>query len=205
MRRFIICLSLALIVLLGLVATMAQSTNAQEPFSTPGPDEFELAPGQIGRELASGRFEEPPAGSLHMGLLRVTSDPGSVSSGGGPDDPTGALILVESGAVTVRLEEPATITRTTGPDRSRPVAAGSGGPPTAGAPAATGRRRCGGWPPSRQRRAAAWSSTTRWRSASSATGAKRVSGTAPGRRGGAASRTTAWCGSRRWRRRTARR
>ena len=118
MRQLIISLSLSVVVLLGLVATMGRSTNAQESFATPGPDEFELAPGQIGRELASGRFEEPPAGPLHMGLLRVTSDPGSVSSGGGPDDPTGALILVESGAVTVRLEEPATITRATGPEKA---------------------------------------------------------------------------------------
>jgi len=116
MRRFIVSVSFALVVLLGLVATMGWSTNAQESFSTLGPDEFELAPGQIGRELTSGRFEKPPAGPLHMGLLRITSDPGTVSSGGGPDDPTGALILVESGAVTVRLEEPATITRTTGPE-----------------------------------------------------------------------------------------
>ena len=87
MRRFIIFLSLALIVLLGLVATMGRSTYAQESFSTPGPDEFELAPGQIGRELTSGRFEKPPEGPLHMGLLRVTNDPGSVSSGGGPTTP----------------------------------------------------------------------------------------------------------------------
>jgi hypothetical protein len=116
MRRFIVSVSLAFVVLLGLVAAMGRSGNAQEAFSTPGPDEFFLAPGQIGRELASGRFEEPPAGPLHMGLLRVTNDPGSVSSGGGPDDPTGALILVESGTLTVRLEEPATMTRTTGPE-----------------------------------------------------------------------------------------
>ena len=121
MRRFIICLSLALIVLLGLVATMGRSTNAQESFSTPGPDEFELAPGQIGRELASGRFENPPAGALHMGLLRVTYDPGSVFSAGGPDDPTGALILVESGTLTARIEGPVTVTRTTGTEE---VAAG---------------------------------------------------------------------------------
>ena len=114
MRRLIICLSLALVVLLGLVATMGRSTNAQETFSTPGPDEFQLAPGQIGRELTSGRFEKPPAGPLHMGLLRITNEPGSVSRGGGPDDPTGALVLVESGQVTVLLEEPAMITRSTG-------------------------------------------------------------------------------------------
>jgi hypothetical protein len=116
MHRFIVSVSLAFVVLLGLVATMGQSSNAQQSVSTPGPDEFQLAPGQIGRELASGRFEKPPAGPLHIGLLRVTNDPGSVSSGGGPDDPTGALVLVESGAVTVRLDEPARITRTTGPE-----------------------------------------------------------------------------------------
>lgn len=116
MRRFIVCLSLALVVMLSLVATSGWSTNAQEAFSTPGPTEFELAPGQIGREVASGRFKEPPAGPLHMGLLRVTNDPGSVSRGGGPDDPTGALILVESGTVTVRLEAPSTIPRTVGPE-----------------------------------------------------------------------------------------
>jgi hypothetical protein len=115
MRRFIISLSIV-VALLGLVATIGWSTNAQEAFSTPGPDEFELAPGQIGRELASGRFENPPAGPLHMGLLRVTNDPGSVSSGGGPDDPTGVLILVESGTLTARIEGPVTVTRTTGPE-----------------------------------------------------------------------------------------
>ena len=116
MRRFVVSVSLLLVVLLGLVATIGWSTHAQEAFSTPGPDEFEVAPGQIGRELTSGRFEKPPAGPLHLGLLRVTNDPGSVVRGGGPDDPTGALVLVESGAVTVRLEEPARITRTTGPE-----------------------------------------------------------------------------------------
>ena len=115
MRRFIISLSIA-VVLLGLVATMGWSATAQEAFSTPGPDEFEVAPGQIGRELTSGRFEKPPEGPLHVGLLRFTADPGSVVSGGGPDDPTGILVLVESGTVTVRLEEPATISRTTGPE-----------------------------------------------------------------------------------------
>lgn len=122
MRRYIICLSLALVVLLGFVATMGRSTNAQESFSTPGPDEFVLAPGQIGRELASGRFEEAPAAPLHMGLLRVTYDPGSEFSAGGPDDPTGALILVESGTLTARIEGPVTVTRRAGTEE---VAAGS--------------------------------------------------------------------------------
>jgi hypothetical protein len=56
-----------------------------------------------------------------MGLLRVTNDPGSVSSGGGPDDPTGVLILVESGTLTAHIEAPVTVTRTTGTEE---VAAG---------------------------------------------------------------------------------
>ena len=116
MRRLTVSCSLVLVVLLGLVATIGRSTDAQEAFSTPGPDEFELAPGQIGRELASGRFENPPAGPTHMGLLRVTTDPGSVTRGGGPDDPTGVLILIESGTLTARIEAPVTITRTTGPE-----------------------------------------------------------------------------------------
>jgi hypothetical protein len=116
MRRFIVSLSLAFVMLLGVAIMMGQSSNAQDTVATPGPDEFQLAPGQIGRELTSGRFENPPAGPFHMGLLRIRNEPGSVTHGGGPDDPTGALVLVESGEVTVRLAEPAMISRTTGPE-----------------------------------------------------------------------------------------
>ena len=58
---------------------------------------------------------EPPAGPFHLGLLRFTNEPGSVFIGAA-DDPSGGLVLVESGVVTVRLEEPATITRATGPE-----------------------------------------------------------------------------------------
>ena len=121
MRRFIISSSLVFIVLFGLVAMMGRRTHAQEPFATPGAGEFELVPGQIGRELTSGRLEEPPSGPLHLGLLRFTSYPGSVLTTP-EDDPTAALILVESGEVTLRLEGAVTITRTTGPEE---VAAGT--------------------------------------------------------------------------------
>lgn len=87
MRRFIVSVSLALVVLLGLVATMGRSSNAQEAFATPGPGEFEIAPGQILRFLATALVPEPPAGPLELGLLRVTADPGSVFTGGA-DDPS---------------------------------------------------------------------------------------------------------------------
>lgn len=115
MRRFIVSLSLALVVLFGLVATMGRNTNAQEAFATPGPGEFEIAPGQIGRELASSLISEPPAAPVYLGLLRFTNAPGSVFTGAA-EDPSVGLILVESGAVTFRLEGPVTITRASGPE-----------------------------------------------------------------------------------------
>lgn len=116
MRRCIICLSVAFVVLLGIAATMGRSTTAQEASATPGPGEFELAPGQIGRFLTTGLVAEPPEGPLELGLLRVTSEPGSVFAGGA-DDPSAGLILVESGSLTARLDGPVTITRTTGTEQ----------------------------------------------------------------------------------------
>jgi hypothetical protein len=68
--------------------------------------EFELVPGQIGRELASGLVPEPPAGPVY----------------GTADDASVGLNLVESGELTLRLEAAVTVTRTTGPEE---VAAGT--------------------------------------------------------------------------------
>ena len=121
MRRVVPFLSVIVVVLFGLLVVGSLGTRAQESIATPGPGEFELVPGQIGRELTSGRLENPPAGPLHLGLLRFTSYPGSVLTTP-EDDPTAALILVESGEVTLRLEGAVTITRTTGPEE---VAAGT--------------------------------------------------------------------------------
>lgn len=93
----------------------AREIAAQEAFATPGPGEFELVPGQIGRELASGLVAEPPAAPVALSLLRFANAPGSVFTGTA-GDPSVGLILVESGVVTVRLEGPATITRASGPE-----------------------------------------------------------------------------------------
>jgi hypothetical protein len=95
--------------------------SAQEPFATPGPGEFELVPGQIGRELAGGLVPEPPTGPLYFGLLRITVAPGSVFTGPA-DDPSVGLNLVESGELTLRMEAAVTVTRATGPEE---VAAGT--------------------------------------------------------------------------------
>jgi hypothetical protein len=121
MRHFTISVSLALVVLCGLFVTWGPGARAQEPFATPGPGEFELVPGQIGRELAGGLVPEPPAGPVYFGLLRITVAPGSVFTGPA-DDPSVGLNLVESGELTLRLEAAVTVTRTTGPEE---VAAGT--------------------------------------------------------------------------------
>jgi hypothetical protein len=93
MPRFIVSVSLALVVLLGLVATIGWSATAQEAFATPGPGEFEIAPGQIGRELAGTILAEPPAAPVYLGLLRFTTAPGSVFIGAA-EDPSVGLIFV---------------------------------------------------------------------------------------------------------------
>jgi hypothetical protein len=115
MRHFTISVSLALVVLCGLFVTWGPGARAQEPFATPGPGEFELVPGQIGRELAAGLLAEPPPAPLYVALLRFTNEPGSVFTTPS-DDPTAALILVESGEATLLLEGAVTVTRASGPE-----------------------------------------------------------------------------------------
>jgi quercetin dioxygenase-like cupin family protein len=117
MRRFVLLLSVIVVVLFGSFVAWGSGATAQAPFATPGPGEFEIAPGQIGRELAAGLLEEPPAAPVYLALLRFTTEPGSVFTTP-TEDPTAALILVESGEVTVRLEGPVMITRTTGPEEA---------------------------------------------------------------------------------------
>lgn len=121
MRRLTVSLSLVLVMLVGLFVAWGSGARAQEPFATPGPGEFELIPGQIGRELAGGLTPEPPAGPVYFGLLHITVAPGSVFSGPA-DDPSVGLNLVESGELTLRLEAAVTVTRATGPEG---VAAGT--------------------------------------------------------------------------------
>ncbi|MCD6056999.1 MAG: hypothetical protein K0Q89_529 [Thermomicrobiales bacterium] len=121
MRRFTVSLSVIVIMLFGLFVAWGSGTSAQEPFATPRPGEFELVPGQIGRELASGLVPEPPAGPVYFGLLHITVAPGSVFTGPA-DDPSVGLNLVESGELTLRLEAAVTVNRASGPEE---VAAGT--------------------------------------------------------------------------------
>jgi hypothetical protein len=76
--------------------------------------EFEIVPGQIARELASGLVPEPPAGPIVFGLLHITVAPGPVFTAL-DDAPSVGLKLIESGELTARIEAAVTVTRTTGP------------------------------------------------------------------------------------------
>ena len=123
MRQYSVLLSVVMVV--GSLAIWGFRAHAQEatpkPFATPGPGEFALAPGQIGRDLAAGQLAELPPAPVFIAIARITIAPGSVLTLPA-DNPSAALILVESGAGTWRLEGPVTITRTTGPEE---VAAGT--------------------------------------------------------------------------------
>jgi len=121
MRRFVLRLSVIVVVLCGSFVAWGSGASAQAPVATPGPGEFELAPGLIGRELANYLVEAPPTEQVSFGVLRFTGAPGSVFTGG-EDDPSIGLLLVESGELTVRIEGAVTVTRATGPED---VAAGT--------------------------------------------------------------------------------
>src|SRR5215211_1282676 len=120
MRRLSLLLSVIVVVLCGSFVAWGSVASAQEPFATPGPGEFELVPGQIGRELAGGLVPEPPAGPIFFGLVRINVASGSVFAA--PADLSVGLNLVESGELTARIEAPVTVTRATGPEE---VAAGT--------------------------------------------------------------------------------
>jgi quercetin dioxygenase-like cupin family protein len=120
-RRFVLLLSVIVVVLVGSFVAWGSGARAQTPVATPGPGEFEAAPGLIGRELASGLVEAPSTDLVSFGILRFTGAPGSVFAGG-EDDPSIGLLLVESGELSVRIEGAVTVTRATGPEE---VAAGT--------------------------------------------------------------------------------
>src|SRR5688500_3741974 len=115
MRRFTVSLSLALVVLLGVVAG-GMSTRAQD--ATPAAESFEFAPGIMGYPLAYAEGQDIPA------LYRVTFAPGTVLAGG-PVDPTIGLVLIEAGTVHATVAAPVAITPGGGAGTPEIVATGT--------------------------------------------------------------------------------
>ena len=67
--------------------------------------------------MASGQLTDLPQAPAFIAIYRFTDAPGSVFTAPATD-PGIALILVESGEATWRLEAPATINRATGPEQA---------------------------------------------------------------------------------------
>jgi len=104
MRRFIVSLSLALVVLLGLIAS-ALTTRAQE--ATPdvaASDEIAV------EQTTFGYLEVVPSTPLSIEYFRLTMPPGTKISGPRGDPGVGAHI-VESGTLTVTFDEDMPLTQ----------------------------------------------------------------------------------------------
>ena len=108
MRRVSAFVSIVALVLLGGVALGVRPGAAQE--ATPTGDE--MAPGVAAAFLAGGPTAELPQRPGFLVLVRLTLEPGAVESAD-PDDPTFALIYVESGTVTLRAEAALPVARAT--------------------------------------------------------------------------------------------
>ena len=110
MRRFSIVVPLLVVMLIGLVAVGRGSPSTLAHEGTPGADEFEVPEGVTFTPLGFVTAEELPAAPADLGLIRFTLEPGA----GFPveaSDPSAALVLVESGTLTVQVDVPITVTR----------------------------------------------------------------------------------------------
>ena len=110
MRRFAIPVSVLAVALLGLLAAGRPGLGAVAQDATPAAEEFAPPAGVTFEPLGFGRAEELPTAPAELLLARFTIDPGA----GFPieeDDPTVALVYVEAGALTIRVEAPIRVVR----------------------------------------------------------------------------------------------
>lgn len=109
MRRVSVLLTFFAVVLPGLVGPPTlRPAAAQEatPAASPAA-EGELPPGVSLEFIAGAPVAELPPTSASMVLVRLTLQPGAVLPVS-PDDPSGSLVVVEAGTLTVRFEDAAT-------------------------------------------------------------------------------------------------
>ncbi len=113
MNRRLLPLLVAVVAVMSLVVPLGLSfATAQEGTPIAGP---ELPPGVTAEFIAGAPLAELPANPGMAVLVRLTLEPGAVLPPL-PDDPTGGLVVVESGNLTIRSAGPITVSRATGPD-----------------------------------------------------------------------------------------
>ena len=107
MRRLSVVLSVIAVFLLGGLALHAQPVAlAQE--ATPGAEEF--APEGVTFEPLAGATELALPSTGELFLARVTIEPGA-GFPIDPGDPSYALVFIERGELTIRVDGPHTVTR----------------------------------------------------------------------------------------------
>jgi quercetin dioxygenase-like cupin family protein len=114
-------LLIAVVVLFGLIAPRSlQQAVAQESTPMAGP---ELPPGVTAEFLGGAPLAELPTNPGLVVLVRLTLEPGAILPPE-PNDPTGAFVVIESGALTTRATGPLTVSRASEEDFiMEPVAA----------------------------------------------------------------------------------
>jgi hypothetical protein len=117
MRRPSLPLAAALVLLIGLVALGGRSFAAAQEATPAAAAGDELAPGVTSEFITGAAVGELPPTPAFMVLVRLTMEPGAVLPAD-PNDPTGTLLLVESGTLAVRLGAPTAIASTLGPGES---------------------------------------------------------------------------------------
>jgi len=110
MRRRSVLLSVVAVVLLALVAAGRLPGAAAQDATPPAGEFLDLPEGVAFELLGLGVAEELPAAPADFVLVRFTLDPGA-SFPIEEADPSVALVYVEAGAFTVRVEAPMTIIR----------------------------------------------------------------------------------------------
>ena len=119
MRRVPILVSLFAVILVGLVvgAGFAGGAFAQE--GTPAAEE-EIPEGVTFEPLGFGAADELPAPPADLFLFRIGLEP-DASFPLDPEDPSVALVYVESGEVTFEVDAPITVLRAAGPGTPFPM------------------------------------------------------------------------------------
>jgi len=108
MLRRTLSLLIAVVALFGASPPLSlQLAVAQESTPIAGP---ELPPGVTAEFIAGAPLTELPANPGLVVLVRLTLEPGTILPPE-PNDPTGALVSIESGVLTIRSTGPLTVSR----------------------------------------------------------------------------------------------
>ena len=122
MRRVRVLVPLLAVLLAGIVVSTRFGVGAGAQEATPPPEEeFALPEGLTFEPFGYGTIANLPADQILFQLFRLRLEPGTVFQAG-EDDPSLALVYVESGELTATVAGPMTVLRAAGPGTPFPEA-----------------------------------------------------------------------------------